>query len=212
MKVVIDSYPDTLVVKTNSVLPIIDSTHLPPNLINGLGGGIAYDKTSKSVYYNDGTIWKPIASSSPPSTVEDYSLIKSGNQTILPLTPTIINSFAITPNPPYFDNTGDWDITTGIFTASQPITLKIEAYIAWKAGVSNLGNRTLQIVFKPSAGLPIIAKESTTQADPNTNVETTQDAGIAFELNIGDECWVQVVHDAPVNLVIASGTHTTIYG
>lgn len=212
MKVYIDSYPDTLVVKTNSVLPIIDSTALPPNVINGLGGGIAYDKTSKSVYYNDGTIWKPIAASIPPSVIQDYSLIKSGDQTILPLTPTIINSFAIAPNPPYFDNTGDWNVGTGIFTATQPITLRIEAYIAWKAGVSNLGNRTLQLVYKPALGIPIIAKESTTQADANTNVETTQDAGIAFQLNVGDQCWTQVIHDAPVNLVIVSGTHTTVYG
>lgn len=212
MKVYIDSYPDTLVVKTNNVLPIIDSNHLPPNLINGLGGGIAYDKTSKRVYYNDGTIWKPISSAAPVPTANDYSLIKNGDQTILPLTPTIINSFSITPDPPYFDTTGDWDTLTGIFTATQPITLRIEAYIAWKAGVSNLGNRTLQIVYKPSAALPIIAKEATTQADANTNVETTQDAGIAFQLNVGDQCWIQVLHDAPVNLVIASGTHTTIYG
>ena len=212
MKIYIDSYPDTLVVKTNNVLPIIDSTALPPNLINGLGGGIAYDKTTKRVYYNDGTIWKPIASSTPPVSIEDYSLIKSGDQTIVPLTPTILSSFSITPDPPYFDNTGDWNLVNGIFTATKPITLRIEAYIAWKAGVSNLGNRTLQLVYKPSAALPIIAKESTTQADANTNVETTQDAGIAFQLNVGDQCWIQVIHDAPLNLVIVSGTHTTVYG
>lgn len=211
MKIWNDLYPDTLITKTNNILPIIDSNHLPPNLYNGLGGGIAYDKTTQRVYYNDGSIWKPI-SNSAPIILNDYSLIKSGNQNIIPLTPTIIAPFSSTPNPPYFDTTGGWNTLLGIFTAPQPITLRIEVYIAWQTGISNLGNRTLQIVYKPALGLPIIAKEDTTQADPDTNVETTQTAGIAFQLLTGDQCWVQVLHNAPVNLIIAGGTHTTIYG
>lgn len=208
-KIYRDTYVDTIVSRTNQILPSINSNNLPQQ---NYAGNIAYETTTQKVYYNNGSIWQPINNGIAPTSNYDYSIVKSIDQTITPATPTILSDFSITPNPPYFDNLGDWDLVTGIFTASVQITIKIEAYIAWKAGITNLGNRTLQIVYRPAAGIPYIAKEATTQADPNTNVETAQDAGISFQMNVGDQCWVQVVHTAPINLVIASGNHTTIYG
>lgn len=206
-KIYKDLYVDTFVARRNQILPFIDIGNLPSQ---NYAGNIAYETTTEKIYYNNGSIWQPIDTNVIPT--YNYSLVKSIDQIIIPLTPTILTDFSVTPNPPYFDNLGGWNLVTGIFTATNQSIIRVEAYISWKAGISNLGDRTLQIVYKPAVGIPYIAKESTTQADPNTNVETAQDAGISFQVNVGDQCWVQVIHTAPTNLTITAGNHTTIYG
>jgi hypothetical protein len=100
----------------------------------------------------------------------------------------------------------------GIYTATEAQTLSIDTDISWKGGVSNLGQRTLQIIYKPFAGLPLVAKEAITQAEPDTQSETCQAACIFLQLQVGDQAWVQVFHTAPMNLIISGGNHTSVCG
>ncbi|HMP28192.1 MAG TPA: hypothetical protein PKD85_01245 [Saprospiraceae bacterium] len=152
----------------------------------------------------------PIASSPGASTT--FSLLKSGTQSIPPMVNTIINNWVISPNPPYHDNTGKWNLLTGVYTANMALTIYITISLSWLEGISNLGNRAVRIIYKPSVGAPLVAKESVTQADPNTDIATTQETGIALSMNTGDQTWVEVNHTAAVNLTLGAGNTTTISG
>lgn len=141
-----------------------------------------------------------------------FSLIKSGTQNILPTVFTILTNWTNTPSPPYHDNTGEWNLGTGIYKASQTSTLYINLSLSWAGGISNLGNRTCRIIYKPSAGVQFTAKEFVTQADPDTAVATTQELSISLQLATNDEVWIEVSHTSPVNLTVSSGNTTTIAG
>lgn len=211
-KIFRDEVKNNLRVVGGQILPMINPA-TAPNLISGVGGGLAYDSTAKKVVYNDGSNWIPLLSSGGGgSNVTSYSMFKNGDQTVTSLTTTIITGWSISPSPPYHDNTLGWDMLTGIYTASAPQTLSIDIDISWKGGISNLGRRTLQIVYQPSIGPSIVVTETVTQADPNTAVETSQIATTFIEMDDGDQAWVQVYHDAPINLILAGGNHTVMCG
>lgn len=206
---------DNISVTKYNVLPIISSVTPPPNMVSGTGGAIAYDYVTKRVYYNNGSMWLPLQPGGvlPPGGSASYSIIKIGDQVVTPLTDTIVAGWTIAPSPPYHDNTGpSWNLATGVFTAAGAQTLFIDVDLSWKANVSNLGSRRLQIIYKPFAGAAIVAKDVSTQADPNTAVETTQEASTVLVLLPGDQAWITVYHDAPVNLVVAGGNHTSLCG
>lgn len=150
--------------------------------------------------------------SSFPGLSKTYSILKNGNQSIFPNVNTVLSGWSVAPSPPFSDNTGNWNLITGVYLASQPSTLNISVALSWAGGISNLGNRTVRIIYQPFAGLPFIAKESVTQADPNTNVATTQETAITLKMNIGDEAWIEVRHNAPINLDISGGNTTTCTG
>jgi hypothetical protein len=211
MKVVKDIKTDSTTTKEKHLLPYMDSTDPPPNLVNGIGGGIAYDKVTKRIYYNNGTLWLPIASGLPGAAFS-YSFIKDGDQTIVSATPSIVTTWTASPSPPYHDDTTSWNLATGVYTATVPISLSLDVSVSWKEGVSNLGERTLRIVYKPAADVAMTAKEVNTQADPDVDIDTTQEASMTLKMETGDQAWIEVEHTAPINLVIKGGIYTSING
>jgi hypothetical protein len=213
MKIIKNIVADTTMTTETQYLPIINSNSLPPNTLPGVGSAIAYDKTTKRVYYNNGIIWVPLAvSSSSTGASYSYSFIKNGSKVIAPGVITIVADWTILPTPPYHDNTSDWNLISGIYTASVDQTVSFNLDIAWEGGISNLGFRTVQVIYKPSAGVPMIAKSSSTQADPATNVDTTQETSTILKMFAGDQAWIEVVHSAPVNLTLSSGITNSISG
>jgi len=207
-KIYKDQKLDTLRARTDEEIPVIPI----PAFRTPFAGGVLYEPTTQRIYYATGTQWIPINPGGGSGNAVSYSLIKTGEQIILPLTMTIITGWAIAPSPPYHDNTGEWNLVTGVYTAVVASTVSFDVDLSWKAGISNIGNRTLRIIYKPFAGLPLVAKEAITQADPNTNVETTQEAGTFLEMGAGDEAWVEVFHNSNVNLVVTTGNSTTVSG
>lgn len=205
---------DTTQSLSQNVLPFIKSTSLPPNLIAQAGAGLAYDSVTQRVYYNNGQMWIPLApAGSLPGSVFSYAFIKDLAKTILPNTTTIVDGWTITPSPPNHDNTGGgWNLATGIYTATTTQTLSLNVDLSWAAGISNLGVRSLEIVYKPLAGIPIVARRADTQADPAIAVDTTQETSTFISMFPGDICWIQVSHTAPINLVLSAGNKNAISG
>jgi hypothetical protein len=213
IRVMRDIRPDTTQTLSQQTVPSIKSTSLPPNLIAQTGSGIAYDVITKRIYYNNGLTWLPLAvAGGGAGGVFSYSFIKNLTQTIPSSTPTILTNWTFAPSPPNHDNTGDWNVLTGIFTADAMLTLLIDANITWSGGITNQGMRTIQIVYKPSAGIPIVAKTMNCQGEPDTAIDTAQEASIALEMSLGDQAWVQVIHTAGVSLTISGGNTTSLCG
>lgn len=192
-------------------LPEIRSTDPPPGHWPGQGGGIAYDLDTDRPYYSDGFIWLPIGTGGA-GTVESYAFIKDGIQVISTGTETVIVMWEISSLDAYHTLPG-WNLTTGIYTAPQAEVLSLEVNIAWSAGVSNLGDRTLRVQYM-KFGIPgwNTIKEVSTQADPAIGVETTQECQIHAKLAQGDAVRVVVEHDAPTDITVADSTHSSISG
>jgi len=199
-------------------LSVSGALNIPVSSIVGLGspiqGGIGYNIADNKIYYANGFNWLPISigGGGGSGNSSSFSLIKSSNQTILPSIPTVLTFWSTTPQPPYHDLTGNWNLATGVFTATVICTLTINACITWSAGISNLGNRTVNIFYKPSAGIATIVKQTMRQANPDTNVETAQETTATILMNIGDSCWVGVMHNAATNLIISNSISTTLSG
>lgn len=201
-------------------------------------GRIGYDSTGGGLYYNQQGSWiqfgiqgitgptgatgatgptgsightGPIGLTGPTGPgviIDSFSLVKNTELSVPGQTPVILSDWIA---PPPYSYTPEWNLTSGIFTAFDSCCISINANIAWKAGVSNLGTRTLRILHND-----IIVKEASTQADSSINVETTQDCTINLELNVGDEIKCEVYHSLPPSfptpLVISSGYATSISG
>ena len=191
----------------NHILPLIESTDLPPATLPGVGGAIAFDVVTKSPYYSDGSGWRQMGFGA----VDSYSFIKDGNQTISTSTETTIVAWDDTYDT--YHTLPGWDMTTGIYTASRAETLSLEVNVAWSAGVSNLGDRSVRVQHM-KLGIPswTTIKEVITQADPDVDVETTQECQIHAKLAQGDAIRVVVEHDAPIDITIAGGNHSSISG
>jgi hypothetical protein len=191
-------------------LPIFNANiKFPSNIYQDIGGGMAYDAFSKRVFYNDGHVWKPLSSGDATS-VQSYAQIKDGVQIILANTDTMVTNWM--DSAPY-PTIGEWNLATGIYTAIEFQQFGLDISLSWSAGVSNLGTRILRVrYFDLNASTTSTIKEAVTQADANTGVETTQEASIYVNLNPGDMVWIEVSHNAPLSLSIASGTHTSISG
>jgi hypothetical protein len=141
-----------------------------------------------------------------------FSFIKSGSQVISPSTPTTLTSWTVAGSNSYH-TLPQWNLATGIYTASATETISISPSISWASGISNLGTRILRVVYFNSGTLTTtIVKEDQTQADPSISIPTTQFFTINLLMNANDQVYVQVEHDAPVNLSIMSGYDTTISG
>jgi hypothetical protein len=199
---------DVLKTSSQTQIPIIPTSKFS----TPISGGILYEPTFEKLYFGTGTQWKQVNGGGGSGNSTSFSLIKFGEQTIIPNTDTIVSNWTDLPSPPYHDNTSNWDVASGIYTATESSTLFINVNISWKAGINNLGDRIVKILYKNGVNPPIVAKESVTQADANTAVETTQETGIALALLVGDQAWVEVRHTSPVNLVISTGNHTSISG
>ena len=153
-----------------------------------------------------------------------YSLIKGEDQPIQSNTSTILSGFA-PPVLPYHDNTSSitnsitWDLTTGIYTADADQTISLDLDLCWKGGISNMGDRKLSVIYQKSNSDPIVIKESDTQAEPNVNIDTTQEISTCLSLKAGDKIWIEVYHDAfdydnkqPSILLISGSDKTSICG
>lgn len=115
--------------------------------------------------------------------------------------------------PPVYMSLPQWNLATGIYTATQAENVYLSVCICWAAGVSNLGTRSLRIEYQASgSGIWQIAAESGKQGEPNTNIETPQACDMNLLLAVGDQVRVTVLHNAPVNLQIAGGVHSAVSG
>jgi hypothetical protein len=145
--------------------------------------------------------------------VQNYSFTAGANQIIAPNIDTPIIMWTTSGGPPVYSTLPQWNLATGTYTASQSEQLYLSACICWAQGISNLGDRSLRIEFRPGGGGPWqIASESTRQGEPKTNVETPQMCDMTLTLSAGDQVRVTVEHSAPFNLQIAGGIHTTLCG
>ena len=170
-----------------------------------------YNNVTQLPYYNDGTQWLPFGGGGGGSTVLTYSLIKDDDTDIPTDTDTILPAWDSTPTP-YHDDTGSWDLTTGVYTATQAQSVMVTANISWAPNVSTIGQRFLQIIYKPAAGIAMVAKEASTQPDPNVAHTTTQEATIVMHLAVGDQTWVVVSQSSGVTIPISGGNETTLAG
>lgn len=175
-------------------------------------GGLLYEPITEQIFYADGTQWLPLMSGGGGGTSVSYSIVKSGEQSIPPMADTIVNPWTVLPSPPYHDNTLNWDLGAGVYTATALSTVSFNVNISWKGGISNLGDRTVKVIYKPSLGLPYVAKEATTQADPSTMVDTTQEINATLEMEDGDEAWIEVSHDCNIPLILRQGNTTSVCG
>jgi hypothetical protein len=144
--------------------------------------------------------------------VNSYGLVKNGAMAIPDSADTILTTFSSTPTPPYHDQTGSWNLATGVYTASRAQYLMVSADITWVEGISTVGVRVLQIIYKPAIGAPVVAKESITQPNPDRDIQTPQEATIILKLETGDEAWVQVNQTSGISASIYGGNQTCIAG
>lgn len=192
-------------------LPITGTASLPSfNIQETIGGGLLYNNITKLVYYNDGTQWLPLTGGTG-SNIKTYCLIKDLDLNVLTDTDTILTSWDASPLP-YHDQTGTWNLSTGVYTAGMAQSLMVAANITWAADASTIGRRYLQIIYKPSAGSPTVAKEAVTQPDPDVEIKSTQEATITLRLATGDQVWVQVRQTSGMTIPISGGNETSLSG
>lgn len=208
-----------LVIQDSEVRYLSSSNNLqiPVATISGLGapvkGEIGYNTADNKIYYSNGVSWQPISGVTPVTgNTTSFSLVKNTVQTIAASMPTILTSWLDTPQPPFHDQTGNWNLATGVYTATVLSTLTINVCIAWSPGINNLGYRTVNIFYQPFLGLASIVKQTMTQANPSTGVETTQETTTTLLMNPGDSVWVGVMHNSSTSLTISNGISSTISG
>lgn len=191
-------------------LPSILSSNLPPPTLPGIGGGIAYDVETKRVYYSEGTTWLPIASSGTGE-VASYSFVKDGLIVVPSSTETIVTNWETLSDPSYsIVDVPEWNLTNGIYTATQDINLTLSVGVSWASG-SNAGVRTTRLQIN-RGGPWITVKEVETQADPNAAIETTQEFTFNLRLTNGDQVRVAVFQNSGINLSLVDGDRTSISG
>jgi hypothetical protein len=207
-----DTRRDNIRADQSFTLPITGGPLFPPNVQEVIGGGLLYNNVTKLPYYNDGTEWLPLGGGGGGSTVNSYALIKDGDLAVPDgATDTILNILDSTPVP-YHDDTGSWNLISGVYTATVAQSLMVAANITWVEGISTVGRRFIQIMYKPSAGIASVAKEAVTQPDPDISIKTTQEATMIMKLEIGDQVWVQVTQTSGIQVSIAGGRETSLSG
>lgn len=200
--IVRDTNGRTTLTKATLLLPSIKSTAPPPsNFVAGVGGSIYYDVVTERIYYDDGKKIIPVGFQAP-GTSESYNIVKDGDISIPPITQVDLTGWTTSGSPTYH-TLPEWNLTTGVYTASSSQSITVNVNIAWSAGVSNLGNRYMGIQYQPASLTGwITIKGVSTQADPNLFIETTQECTTTAKLNIGDQLKIVVYHDAPLPLTI----------
>lgn len=192
-------------------IPLILSTDPPQANLVGVGGGIAYDTVTQRPYFSNGTVWAPI-NTGGTGTTESYSIIKGAALAVPTSTETAIAGLTIAGSATYHTITG-WNLASGVYTAPTNSSIVIQVNLAWTAGVSNLGDRSMRIQYRLGGiGAWNTVKEVITQGDPDINVETTQEAQISLRVLAGDEVRIAVFHDSPIPITVAGGNHTSVSG
>lgn len=206
-----DTRRDNIRADQTLVLPITGGPNFPPNIEEAIGGGLLYNNVTQLVYYNDGTQWLPLTGGGGGSTIRSYALIKDGTQNVPNDTDTIMTFFDASPLP-YHDGTGSWNLATGVYTAGLAQSLMVAVNISWVESISTVGRRYVQIIYKPSAGAPVVVKEAVTQTDPDIAIKTTQEATMILKLAQGDQVWVQVKQTSGTTVSISGGNETSLSG
>jgi len=173
-------------------------------------GCLAYDPTVEGVYYSNGLQWIKLSTGSSGNTI-GYSFIKGANLTIPNNTPTDIIGWTAVGSSAYSTYL-DWNLATGVFTASIAENVSFHANITWASGISTIGSRVVQIQFKPAAGVWGIIKEQVTQPDPNVDIATTQEIAMNAELGIGDMVKIVCYQDSGVAATLQGGIATSVCG
>jgi hypothetical protein len=132
-----------------------------------------------------------------------YCFGKDGDQNIAASTLTVLTPWTIATLDIYHTIDG-WNLVTGEYTASIIQVLSVNVNLTWSGGISNLGSRILRVQhLKFGEVIWITIKEVSTQADPNKDIETTQDCQVNAKINAGDKLRITVEHNAPVELTIS---------
>ncbi len=199
-------------VTDRSILPAISSANLPPPVLHGSGGGIAYDLITNRPYYSNGVTWLPFGSGGG-SGGSSYTFIKNTNQRVAPNTDTGVIDWESSSQTVYH-TVPEWNLSTGIYTASSNVFLSIAVNLSWSSNSNNLGERILRVQYRQGGTIAwITIKEVKTQVDPNISVETTQECQINLELTTGDAVRISVEQDvAGRSADVASGNHTSVSG
>ena len=196
-----DIQGDNLRMFESNVLPIVAAPPFPDNIISGVGGGLIYESNTKSVYYNNGTMWvKLLTAGSLPGSANTYSLALALDMSIPTATSTTITGWSIPTEPPFHEDTSQWNLVTGVYTATSDQSLQVNAEVTWDT--INLGERTLNVIYSPAVGPTVIAKSSTIQPTPANSITTVQNVSVVVKLTTGDQCYVTVSHNAPTNISI----------
>ena len=180
-------------------------------------GHIGYDPSTKRLYYTNDTEWvqlKGISSSIASSRgnfdgIASYTLILAADASVVYNTDTILGPWLVASD--HISDPGDWDVATGAYKAVHPHVLTVNALIAWKEGISNLGIRTLYIDHERNGGVTTV-KTVSGQAEPFLDVETTQEISVHVTLAAGDSLALKAYHTAPVTLQIKGGVSTNVSG
>jgi hypothetical protein len=193
-----------------------------------VSGQLGYDYLGNVLYYNDDGVWTAINSTGSTGAtgptgpvgptggclVESYGLIAESD---IPIPSGggwyTITGFTGSPSP--YSTISGWDLGTGIYTnlssSFQNLTFNVD--ISWKAGISNIGRRFMQLVYNPSGGGgPVVIKQSNTIPDSYKGIETTQEMSMHVVASPGDQVWIQVSHDASQTLYIGGGIGTSVCG
>lgn len=193
-------------------LTITSSLNIPKinsNMLDNVrrkAGEVAYDVVTKRTWecvedVGGLLLWRPIAGGGGGSgSVKDFSLIKFNNQIIPSGTETTLTSFVAAL--PYFDSTGQWDSTTGVYTATEVQTLILSVNVTWAPGVTNQGKRSIKIYHKPAASPQVLIKDSTTQASASMDYATTQIATVGVTLAVGDQVYVKAFQNSGFDIPI----------
>jgi hypothetical protein len=207
--------PSTILDSFNSTNPPFNTPGRPTPT-----GKIVFDSVTKTPWYFNGTIWLPFNDSVAPDPIPgvtpgtsiSYSIIKDTLQSVVSNTDTVLAAWDATSLAIYHTVPG-WDLTTGIYTSTYNQIFTLQVNISWSKGISNLGSRMLRVDYLPNGtSIWIPVKESSTQADPNLGVDTTQEIQIHLNVVSGDMIRVVVSHTAPTSLVIDGGNSTSISG
>ncbi len=202
---------DTVINNDSLVMPLIRSNALPEGMIPSIGGAIAYDVVTERPYYSDGYTWFPIAGSATTN-LNSFGFLKDGNQTIPNSGITGITSYTTIGSTTY-RTIPQWDLTTGIYTATAIEDLNLSVTVTWASGVTNQGKRFLYVQHRPTAISPwTTVKVIETQADPDIASTTTQEGGIALRLDTGEQVRVASSQNSVLSIPISGGMDTIISG
>lgn len=175
----------------------------PPRPVTG---DIAFDSTTGKVWWYTGVGLGWQTFSAGTGIAVQYSIRKTFTQNIPSGVHTVLTGWDASALPFVALPDADWDLTTGVYTASVNTTISVNISLAWSPG-SNYGIRTLRIVHNG-----VMVKSTSTQADPNAAIETTQEVSMTLNLVAGNTFYVDVYHDAPTPLDISNNDKTTISG
>src|SRR4029079_6543510 len=87
-------------IANQSILPLVEITETVP-VLPGIGGGLAYDLSTRKPYYCDGFAWFPLASGGSGIIVQSFGFQKQVDQSIPSATDTVVSGWTTAGSPAY---------------------------------------------------------------------------------------------------------------